>query len=761
MTILAPPRTTTESIVHVLGVRHHGPGSARSVRRALEAIGPDIVLVEGPPDADAMIPLLVHPEMTPPVALLVYRPEQPRNAVYYPFAEFSPEWQALKYALDRGLPARFMDLPVAFQIGEGEKKENEESESSAIDKRSLPRPSVDPLGMLAQAAGFDDGERWWESIVEGRRDGADLFAAILDAMAEVRASAPIEDDPRELRREAYMRQTIRAAQGEGHRAIAVICGAWHAPALAVESWPPAKDDAALLKGLPKTKVAATWVPWTYGRLSRDSGYGAGIASPGWYDHLWTAPDQVVERWLTRVARLLRDERLDASSASVIEAVRLADALATMRGRPLPDLSDLDEATRSVLCSGEDGPMRLIRRKLVVGERLGAVPAETPSVPLQQDLNRLQKRLKLTPDPSQTTKTLDLREPTDLERSHLLHRLDLLGIHWGSVVHASGKGTFKEAWQLQWKPELAVALIEASLWGATVEDAATALAADRAGRQEELPALTALLDRAMLADLPSAVATIMARVESQAAVAADVTQLMDALPPLANLLRYGSVRKTDSAMVGHAASGMVARICVGLPLACSSLDDAAASAMFDAILRADAAIGLMDDASGRDAWHSALARLADSDTIHGLVVGRCARILLDAHVRDADEAARLMNLAVSPAAEPPRAAAWVEGFLRHSGEVLYHDDTLFGIFDGWLAALSPEAFPSLLPMLRRTFGTFEAPLRRSLGERAKGSGSPLGSTRPSATPAIDLDLERAASVLPLVARLLGLDGGTPP
>ena len=185
-----------------------------------------------------------------------------------------------------------------------------------------------------------------------------------------------------------------------------------------------------MKGLPKTKVAATWIPWTYGRLSRESGYGAGIESPGWYDHLWTAPDQVVERWLTRVARLLRDERLDASSASVIEAVRLADALATMRGRPLADLSDLDEAVRAVLCLGEEAPMRLIRRKLVVGERLGAVPEETPSVPLQQDLNRLQKRLKLAPDPERTTKVLDLREPTDLERSRLLHRLNLLGVRLG-------------------------------------------------------------------------------------------------------------------------------------------------------------------------------------------------------------------------------------------------------------------------------------------------------------------------------------------
>ena len=746
----------TRTGIHILGVRHHGPGSARGVRRALVEIGPDVVLVEGPPDADAMIPLIAHAEMTPPVALLVYRPEQPHASAYYPFAEFSPEWQALTYALGRGIPARFIDLPVAAWIGE--RAADEADPEAEAEAKAPPRRPVDPLGLLAEAAGFEDGERWWEFAVEGRRDGEDLFEAILDAMGEVRRDLDVEDDPRELRREAHMRRAIRAAQAEGHRSIAVVCGAWHAPALHEDGWPPARLDDAMLQGLPKAKVAATWVPWTYGRLARASGYGAGIASPGWYDHLWSAPDRVVERWLTRVARLLRDERLDASSASVIEAVRLADALATIRGRPLADLADLDEAARSVLCSGDEAPMQLIRRKLVVGERLGRVPDVTPSVPLQQDLNQLQKRLRLAPDPTRTTKVLDLREPTDLERSRLLHRLGLLGVAWGELAQASGKGTFKEAWILQWEPDLAVALIEASLWGTTVEDAAAALAADRAGRDDDLPRLAALLDRAILADLPAAVGAIMARVESLAAVAADVTQLMDALPPLANLARYGGVRQADAAMVGHAASGMIARASIGLPPACSSLDDAAADAMFESILRADGAIGLLGRADDLASWHAAMDRLARSDTIHGLVAGRAARILLDAHALDADGAARLMNLAVSPASDPPRAASWVEGFLRGGGEVLYHDEALFGLFDAWLASLPALAFPGLLPMLRRTFATFEAPLRRNLGERAGRGAGPGPSTRRATAVEEEIDVERAATVLPLVARMLGLGRG---
>ena len=45
------------------------------------------------------------------------------------------------------------------------------------------------------------------------------------------------------------------------------------------------------------------------------------------------------------------------------------------------------------------------------------------------------------------------------------------------------------------------------------------------------------------------------------------------------------------------------------------------------------------------------------------------------------------------------AAWIEGFLKGSGELLAHDEALFGILDGWLSGLPAETFPQLLPLLR--------------------------------------------------------------
>ena len=139
------------------------------------------------------------------------------------------------------------------------------------------------------------------------------------------------------------------------------------------------------------------MPWTYGLLARASGYGAGVDSPAWYDQLFDEADDPIARWLSRAAQLLRAEGLDASAAQVVDAARLAMSLAGIRDRPLAGLDELLDATRAVLCHGSDVPLALVRAELVVGHRLGEVPEDTPMVPLQQDVSRLQRRLRLKPE----------------------------------------------------------------------------------------------------------------------------------------------------------------------------------------------------------------------------------------------------------------------------------------------------------------------------------------------------------------------------
>ncbi|MBD2077136.1 hypothetical protein H6F86_25280 [Phormidium sp. FACHB-592] len=778
--------------IHIFGIRHHGPGSARSLCQALTQLQPDIVLVEGPPDAEAVLPLLIDSQMRPPVALLVYSPENPQQAAYYPFAVFSPEWQAIHYGLTQQIPVRFMDLPQThrFALGMAEKEqeftnqeqppedeEKAETESSEALPQLTPNPYDDPLSLLAQAAGYSDGERWWEHLVEQRQDSTELFAAILEAMTVLRSHIetnphsppPNLHSPLEPRREAYMRKTIREAEKQGFQRIAVVCGAWHAPALA--TMPPAKEDVALLKGLPKLKVEATWVPWTYGRLTISSGYGAGIESPGWYRHLWEQGKRSVGRaslledstqsslgttsssirWMTKVARLLRKQDLDASSASVIEAVRLAETLAALRDRPLPGLPELNEATQTVLCFGDSLPMQLIHHQLIVGERLGKVPAETPMIPLQQDLQRQQKRLRLKPAATETTLDLDLRKPLDLERSHLLHRLNLLEIPWGRQQYTGNtKGTFRESWRLQWQPEFAIHLIEAGIWGNTLETAATTWTCDRAN-QANLPNLTKLIDQTLLANLSQAIVRLIKCLESEAALASDMAHLMDALPPLINVMRYGTVRQFETTTVGHVVNGLITRICIGLPIAAASLDDDAATQMYQQVNDVNGAIAILQQPNALEMWQQVLLQLADQQGLHGLVAGRCCRLLFEAGVFEPEDTARRLGLALSTASEPAQAAAWIEGFLAGSGLLLLHNPTLWQVLDDWVAQLSSETFTAILPLLRRTFSTFAAPERRQMGERVRQGNSHT----PVFVKAGSFDSDRADTVLPLVAQLLGI------
>ena len=770
-------------MVHLFGIRHHGPGSARSLLAALQNLSPDIVLIEGPPDAENVLPLLAEAGMEPPLALLIYALDDPKKAVYYPFAVFSPEWQALRYAQTQNVPVRFMDLPQTHRFAalqEAETRAKREAEQSpeviSVEPTEADIPAAaatvpkeepevtlrgDPLGAIARAAGYDDGEDWWEQVIEHRGDAADQFASVAEIMGEVRADLPPDPSVEEQQREAWMRRAIRAAQKEGFQKIAVVCGAFHTPALQnvgdKDDKTRAKEDEALLKGLGRVPVAATWVPWTFGRLTFAGGYGAGVRSPAWYQRLWDCPEKVPVRWLSDVAVLLRGEGLLASTASVIEAVRLADTLAALRDLPAPALPELRESALAILCNGQDTPMALIESRLIVGERLGKVSDKTPMLPLQRDLRAEQKRLRLEPSADFKDITLDLRQENDLAKSHLFHRLNLMGIKWATLQQVAGKGTFKEGWRLQWQPEFEVLLIEANIWGRTVRDAANGLVHDRAAKAADLPVLTELVEHTLQADLSTALEDLLARVENLAAVSSDVLHLMDALPPLANVTRYGNVRQTDTAIVGRVVNSLLVRICAGLPPACASLNDDAAAEMYPRIVRVHQAVGLLQEAEQTAQWEGTLARLADREGMHGLIAGACCRLLLDRGVWDTGEISRRLSVALSQAADPPQAAAWLEGMLRDSGEILLHTETLWRITDEWLCGVSEENFVQLLPLLRRTFMTFAAPVRRSLGERVR-TGASVGITRKKGTgiaPVSELDTERARRPLPLVAKLLGL------
>jgi hypothetical protein len=702
----------------------------------LDEIDPEIVLIEAPADAQECLAVLPSRELVPPVALFVFETENVAQGMALPFAEFSPEWQAMRWASDHGRAIRFIDLPWGLR--------SDATASSSSQGFDLP-------AALAAADGHDDPDAWWDERFELTRSSPDVLEALGEAVRAVRPLAK-PPNPLERIREAFFREQIRRAVSENAGPIAVVCGAWHVPAL--ETWSASPDsDVAVLHNHSVRPTQAAWIPWSHERMVTESGYGAGIASPGWWHHLWSFPDQAVVRWIVRAARLLRDEDLDASSACVIEAVRLAEALAALRGRVAPGYRELQESLQSVLCHGQSAPLALIRGKLDIGESLGHVPSDAPPTPLWRDVVREQAAVRLPRDPHPKVKRLDLRKPLARRQSRLIHRLRLLDIAWGQLVSEPTRGTFKEVWRLAWRVEFAARLIEANVWGSTLAAACAARLDHQARQANRLGELARLIEAAQLADLPEVLPTLLARIADQAADPADGAEWIETLGPLVRLDRYGQARANSTPQLRTLIEGIADRVLIGLSAGLSSLKSRPIESWKPLLASLDESLRIYASSRLWQRWGELISELAETASTPPRIAGWCTQQLVAQGMWSESELADQSIRWLSPPVTSADALAWLEGLLDGAELILIHQQAIVRAMDRWLTSLTPPSFLERLPMLRKLFARLSPDQRRDLARqltRSAASDPPGGDRLGTAVPG---NPQRAAQALLGLEQLL--------
>ncbi|MBV6697301.1 VWA domain-containing protein [Kitasatospora aureofaciens] len=484
---------------YLIGVRHHAPSLSAVVPALLDAARPEVVLVELPAEFQPWLGHLADEATEAPVALAA-APAGPDGAAgptgsadglaFYPFADFSPELAALRWARRNGVETIACDLPLAHR---------------AHARRDGGRPGPEHPGpgvtdaLRHRLTGRKGDEDLWDRLVEtaapGSTPDAVRRAALLVGWAMRRdAETGPGVDPYDLQREAWMRARIADAAAGGRRVAAVI-GAFHAPALL--DGPPAGEE--LPSGDAPDHVVSL-IPYTYPLLDARSGYPAGIRDPEWQHTVLDAagdPERLTEALTTtavRITEALRTQDHPSGPADAREIVRLAGDLARLRGLAAPGRGELVEAVQTALAQGEPvGRGRAVARALervLVGTRTGRPTPAAPRSGLAPAVETLLAELGLPApaDPGPRELRLDpLRTPLDRRREILLHRLTACGVPYADPVTTTGPGgteTLGTRWRLHWTPATAAMLTVAGTRGVTPAQAAEGTLRDRLRREQQ-------------------------------------------------------------------------------------------------------------------------------------------------------------------------------------------------------------------------------------------------------------------------------------
>ncbi|MGK5530927.1 DUF5682 family protein [Streptomyces sp. URMC 129] len=773
----------------LLGVRHHSPALAAVVPALLDACDADTVCVELPADFGPWLAHLADPGTLAPVALAGTRRDG--RLGFYPFADFSPELAALRWARDRGADVICCDLPLS----------DPGWDVSAPDGEGPGGGGGGPAfaDALADAGTGRDGDDMWDRAVEVLAPGCAPEAVRRAALgvgwalrrdAERGGGVP----PSDLAREAHMRRVIAAAAAGGGRVAAVV-GAFHAPALL--SPPPGadgresdgreSDDSAAGGGAAggadggdeSVSVVTSLVPYAFGLLDSRSGYPAGIRDPRWQQAVLAAggdPDRVRDaaaRAVTDVCRALRAAGHTAGTGEAAETLRLACDLARLRGLPAPGRGELVEAVTSVLGQGEPlGRGRALAAALeavLVGSDRGRVTRAAPRSGLGPSVEAELAELRLPgPErPEAREVRLDpLRSALDRRRETLLRRLAVCGAGYGEPVAVGGTGdgtALTTRWRLAWTPAVPVRLDLAGVRGVTAALAAagTLREAFRREAAEGGPTCAqtlAGLRAAAECDLPELVADRLADASATLPRSATLAELVEALD-LLEALRRGhlpGLAPEGGADVAALAATLLDAAVRSLPGLAGSDRPEDASALIALCARAgEHRLGLrLDDA---------LADLGRTGAPLVRGAALAARVLLDLDPADAlgDRIAGWVDTAASPEGRR-RLSGLLRGLLTAAGPLLEAAPAALGPLLDRVDTLPDQGFLERLPALRGGFDTLAPAARdRLLSEVADHLGDRPDLTLDAPPALLALWSEADAAGLAAVAALSSLRLPSPP
>lgn len=698
------------------GIRHFSPAGAYFVRKFLNENRPDVVLIEGPADFDFLMDDIVSKNLLPPFAIMAYTKEVPIETVLYPFAVYSPEYQAILWARENNKECHFFDLESNIMLGL-ESKNEDEIISDAPDKIYDKEKTLD-----------FDMESFWERVLEQSEDmnayksGSALFGESLRNEDEVSL--------RDIIRESFMKRKIKEIidSGINSEKIVAITGAFHTSA--IQSLDGAMTDKEY-DSLKKKDSNITLMPYSYYRLSKRTGYGAGNTAPAYYELLWQGfikNDKTYHerKYLSLLAKYMREHGGIVSSAQVIEATMLSRSIANLRGGSIPTLVDLKDAGITCMGGGSFGEMAMGFAQSDIGTKIGVVPQESMKTSIQSDFLSRLKALKLEKykELVATPLQLDLRENLrvkskesaflDLNRSFFLYRLVTLGIDFAKIErNRQDNATWAENWILQWTPETEIQIVESVLKGDTIDEAVAFVLGERLNNAISISEIADIIEAAFNCGIPKIVEGAGRKLDEMASGAVSIHEIAVTTSKLSDMILFGDIRKLDRKPL----EPIVKRLCIRAALILageSACDDMAAVILVEDI-QSIHNVFVLHDFLDKDLWFDKLMEVSNRDDLNTKISGLATAILLDTGKTDENTLRIEVARRLSAGMPAELGANWFAGLSIRNHYALIGRLTLWESLSEYMDSLDEEEFRRSLVFLRRAFVDYSSKEKDMIAE----------------------------------------------
>jgi len=745
-------------LANIVGVRHFSPRGSVEVEALLDAVRPKVVALEMPIDTEHLIEAMGRSDAAPPLAVLSYKELAGHRCMFYPMARHSPEWAIIRWGVRNGVPVKCLDIPSAHYL-EQDEDDPLMAAAKAASSGFVPDPGVlyneEALTRVAAHQGNLSVDAWWELTFEHSSEGQ--YIPLTWELSGQLRELPYRNKEWEaeiLLRERHMRGVLKdiISTGVSPDEIVAVCGAAHSVALVdgLEAM-----SASERRQMLSSSVKSALMPYSYRRLSSKGGYGAGSEAPRFWEMMYESMKEgrsYADRYASEVVQYLRGIGVSRSTAHVIEAVRLAVALAAVGERPAPLLEDLRDSIRTVMSEGDVDMLKKAFEAVEIGYAIGTTPVGVGSTPLQDDFRRLIRKNHLEPylvDEDKIVKGitnadfLDLRGPMnevvrskmpkemasdrDLQVSIMLHRLRLLSLgimrvreremanagKRGAVGRVdifakelrkvSGEAGYMETWVVRWEPGMEVSLAEGMLFGSSLEIAAAAALSELISMSQTADKASQVIAESVRADFEDLFVQAMEHLKELIAHERDFISLNDTVWNLKSATRvYTQGMDLDSVqepMRDAWDRGVVVFPATWYVAAEAAKDVSRAMLDFDG-----AAFEVEEYGADLKAWLVSLRKCVDDFDTRGIIAGTALGLLLRHRAVTDVDFEDLLRKRIDPHIDMADRAGFFEGLLLSGTGPVVAKKNVWRSLDDLVRGLAKDEFMAIVVPLRLALGS---------------------------------------------------------